>query len=237
MKPTFHLALGVVALSVASAASAGIPLALTGFDANANFTLAPRAQAAVRAGSITLAPAGNATKLPNVKLPDASGKEVSVAVFGMPATKADISLAAVSGALPVRVNSGAASGSALMIESAETGGKVILANFNIDFNKHLVYADIIDANTKVTSKSQPLYTFVDKEVGKAKLTGLKLTVHSEIASLTFTPQAVTQMANSLGLGDIFVDLMASLDWGTIVVDVNMTKPRATKINAAAYVLK
>jgi hypothetical protein len=237
MKSTFRFAFGAVVLSVASAASAGIPLTLTGSDANATMTLAPKAAQATRAGSITLSAVGNTAQVANIKLPDANGKEVSVPVFVMPATKSDVSIAAVSGALPVRFNSGVASGSALAIESAETGGKVILANFVIDFNKHLVSADIIDANAKTTKKAQPLYTFTDKVVGKAVLKGLNLKAHAEIGTLVFTPEATAQLAEGLALGDTLVSLMEKLDWGTIVVDVDMFKARAKKISAAAYVLK
>ena len=237
MKSTLQFALGAVALSFASVASAGISLTLAGSEANASMTLGAKATQATRAASITLSALGNTTQAANVKVADATGKEVSVPVFVMPATKADVSIASVAGALPVRFNSGVASGSALAIESGETGGKIVLANFVIDFNKHLVSADIIDANAKTTKKAQPLYTFTDKVVGKAVLKGLNLTAHAEIGTLVFTPEATAQLAEGLALGDTLVSLMEKLDWGTIVVDVDMFKARAKKISAAAYVLK
>jgi hypothetical protein len=224
-------------VAVATSASAGLSLSVAASEANATMTLAAKATQATRAATITLTAAGNTTRLADTTALDVKGKEVVVPVFNMPATKSDISIASVAGALPVRVNSGAASGSALVIESDDTGGKMVLANFNIDFNAHKVYADIIDANTKVTKKNQPLYTFTDKVVPKATLKGLKLLVHAEIGNLVFTPEATTQLSEGLALGDTLTGVMQNLDWGAIVVDVDMLKARAKKISAAAYVLK
>jgi hypothetical protein len=237
MTATIKLALGAIAVAFASSASAALTLSLTHSEANAVMTLAAKATAATRAGTITLSAAGNTTRLADATALDAKGKEVKVPVFNMPATKSNISLTPVPGALPVHVNSGASDGSALVIESDETGGKVILANFSIDFNGHKVYADIIDANTKVTKKNQPLYTFTDIVVGKATLKGHKLLVHSEIGNLVFTPEASVQLGEGLALGDTLVGVMEKLDWGTIVVDVDLLKSRAKKISAKPYVLK
>lgn len=233
---SFKFAFATLALVAASTASAGIPLVLTGFEANATMTLTPKALTALRAVGMSLVETGNTKRLPDVKAIDFRGKEVSVPVYAMPATKTDISLAMVKGALPVKVNSGAAVGSALTIDSPETGAKMILANFNIDFNKHIVYADIIDTLTKKTLKAQPLYTFVDVRVGKAVLNGLKLNVDSEIGTLVFTPSAVTQLSEGLFVGDTLAETLKPLDWGTIVVKVT-SDMRAKKVNAAAFVYK
>jgi hypothetical protein len=237
MNTSIKFALGAVVLAVASSASAALNLSLVTREANAKMTVGAKAMQAANAASVTLSAAGTTTRLADAKALDPRGREVAVAVFNMPATKSNISITKVADALPVRVNSGDSSGAALVIESADTGGKMVLANFSIDFNAHKVYADIIDANTKVTKMRQPLYTFSDIVVAKAKMQGLSLLVHGEIGTLVFTPEAAAQLAEGLALGDTLAEVMKNLDWGTIVTDVDMLKHRATKISAKAYVLK
>jgi hypothetical protein len=55
--------------------------------------------------------------------------------------------------------------------------------------------------------------------------------------LVFTPEASVQLGEGLALGDTLVGVMEKLDWGTIVVDVDLLKSRAKKISAKPYVLK
>ncbi len=221
MKTTFKFAVGALALA-ATSAFAGLPLTLTSYVANATLSLSTVAQTNAAAAGVTLRGLGNTITQPN-------------GVYVFPATKSDITLATVAGALPVKVNSGAASGSALRLH-ATTDGDVVLANFNVDFNKHIVYSDIIDVYEKTTAKAVPLYTFVDVMTSKATLKGLSLNVHAEINKLTFTPEAVTRLQAGLLLDDILVAALKTIDWGGIVVDVT-SKTRAKKTNDAAFTLK
>lgn len=233
---SIKFAIGTLALAAAATASAGIPLTLSSFQANATLTLTVQANGSSKAAGVAIKELGNTVRNADVAV-DYNGRPSSVPQFAFPATKADISLAAVAGGgLPIKVNSGAASGSALRLTTPDAGGDVVLANFVIDFNKHIVYSDIIDVAAKTTKKQLPLFTFTDRVVGKAVLKGLGLNVHSEIENLVFTPDAVAPLQGGLLIDDVLVSSLKMINWGDIVVDVT-SKTRAKKVNDAPLTLK
>jgi hypothetical protein len=230
---SIKFAFGALALAAASSASA-LSLTLTSFEANAVITFSSKSNSALNAVNISLAGLGNTVTLPRVSAGnDSRGNPITVPAFAFPATKTDVAIASVSGALPVKPLGGVASGSALAIDSPDTAAKMVLANFNIDFTKHIVYADLINAGTKATAKNQPLYTFVDVVTPKAVLKGLAINVHAELNTLVFTPTAVTALSTGLVIDEVIADNLKSLDWGGIVLDVT-SKTRAKKINAAPF---
>ena len=98
--------------------------------------------------------------------------------FILPVTQADVS---IGWNLKVSPNAGEAIGSALKIQRGDSS--LTLANFEIDFKKDQVFADVM-INGSVTNMA--IYSFTEKTDLKIGLKGLALTMNQTLGDLALT---------------------------------------------------
>jgi hypothetical protein len=212
-------------LAFSGAASAGITLDTSGLKADATLKFSAPATSLSGLTGISFGALGN-TVYQGTSAETVDGNTVQVPSFGMPVTKATIS---IGWDLKITANSGESSRSALAIK---LGAKqVVLANFAIDFDKKIVYADaIIDG---VTSKKTAIYTFKETVPQAISFKNLVLNQSVTLGELIFTPAAATQIGNALALPAPLQTVLSQLDYGTIKVLVTSYK-RSPKANATPF---
>lgn len=214
-------------LTFAGAASAAITLDTTGLKSDAVLQFSPAATSASSGAKIVFSALGNATQLADVDVYDPDIEEnVTVSRFNMPVTKAKIS---IGWDLKITANSGESSRSALFIKRGIN--TIVLANFAIDFDKEIVYADVIK-NGVTTSKVQ-IYTFDVVEPQKISFKNLVLNQSVKIGNLLFTADAQTILGDGLNLSAPLRAALASINFGDISVLVTSYK-RTPKANATPF---
>lgn len=197
----------VASFGVATSAQA-LTLDTTFVAANSVFSLSEEAWDAMSAASTSISALGIASNAPGTK----SSTGDLLPAFNLPISKVDVSL----GLNPlVSPNYGEASGSALQI--ARGSKSVILANFAIDYAHDLVLADI--TTNGVTTKATSLYSFESTDL-KIGLSGMTLNMHQTLSNLMFTDSALATFSSGLSLGKALTAGLASIDFGTITIDVN-----------------
>jgi hypothetical protein len=212
----------VLASSLAISTSAqALTLDTTFVAANSVFSLSQEAWDAMTAASTGISALGIASNATPVK----SSTGDLLPSFNLPISKVDVSL----GLNPlVTPNYGEASGSALQISRGSKS--VVLANFAIDYSHDLVLADIT-ANG-VTTKATSLYSFDPTDL-KIGLSGLTLNMHQTLSNLMFTDSALATFSSGLSLGKALTAGLASIDFGSITIDINGAL--RSPINAKPYV--
>jgi hypothetical protein len=204
------------ALALSGAANA-LTLNTAGLKADSVLTFSVAASGASAAATVVFQPLGNMTSLPGVAKEDPeTGDTVLVESFNQPVTKADIK---VTSSLAIVPTSGAAARSGLKL----IRGKVYvgLANFVVNFDKKIVYADIITPTATLTQAE--LYTFKDNGDLKISLKGLVLNQSQSVSNLVFTDAAQKAIADGLSLSSALRAVLPGLDWGTIAVKVTSYK--------------
>ena len=214
-------------LAFSGAASAGITLDTSALKANAELQLTTAATGASASARILFSPLGNTTQLDSVPVFDEElGENVDVPRFNMPVTKAKIS---IGWDLKITANSGESSRSALFIKRGTAN--LVLANFAIDFDKEIVYADVIQNG--VTTGKVEIYTFDVVEPQKISFKNLVLNQSVKIGNLKFTQAAQDTLGNGLNLAASVRAALAELDFGTISILVTSYK-RSPKANATPF---
>jgi hypothetical protein len=219
-------------MALSTSASAYLPLALTSFEANTDFTLSVEAFGSTTAAGFTFAPLGNTIQMPDVELIDSDGVPTMVPMFRFPVTKTDVNLGGAGGL--VTPNTGYVVGSALRVSSKQ--GDVALANLGVDFNKKVVVADVLDIKAQTTAKASPIFNFNLVSQPKLALKGLGLNLEANLDTMILTDAAVPQLATALKVNDVLKAALISLNWGKIHVLVT-SKTRKTKTPSAAFTLK
>lgn len=215
-------------LAFSGAASAGITLDTSALKADATLQFLNAAYGPSTAAGITFGPLGN-----TVQLEDAQEYDPFIEMyfpvprFGMPVTKATIS---IGWDLKIHANNGQSSRSALNLKRGNL--QVVLANFSIDFDKEIVYADVF-TNGQLTKAKSTVYTFDVVEPQKISFKNLVLNQSVKIGNLKLTQEAQDSLGNGLGLQGPIRDTLATLDFGTIAVLVTSYK-RTPKANATPF---
>lgn len=209
-------AFAVPALAMSTAANA-LVLNTAGLKADSVLTFTDGASIASAGAKVTFKAIGNMTSLPGVSVVDPETDAVTVVEsFNQPVTKADIK---ITSSLAIVPTSGAAARSGLkLIRGAAYVG---LANFVVNFEKKIVYADIITPSA--TLAQAELFTFKDNGDLKISLKGLVLNQSQSVSKLTFTEVAQVAIGNGLALSDALKATLPNLDWGTIAVKVTSYK--------------
>lgn len=210
MNTKFRTAFGTLVLlgglAISSAASA-LSLNTTVFKANSTLQFSDEAAAASAAAGITFSALGNTVTGASSIVDD-----VLVPSFILPVTKADVSL---GWDLKLSPNSGEAIGSALLVKKGSR--QFALANFEIDFKKDQVFADVI-VNGKTTNMA--IYSFTEQSNLNIGLSGLSLTLNQTLGDLTLTTQARDTFASALNLAAPLKAVLGGLNFGTITIDIN-----------------
>lgn len=216
-------------LAFSGAASAGITLDTSGLKADATLQFLNAAYGPSTAAGISFGPLGNTVQLPDaMELDPFIGMEFPVPRFGMPVTKATIS---IGWDLKITANNGQSSRSALNLKRGNL--QVVLANFSIDFDKKIVYADVF-TNGQLTKAKSTIYTFEVVEPQKISFKNLVLNQSVKIGTLKLTAESQDSLANGLGLQGPIRDTLATLDFGTIAVLVTSYKRTPSKANATPF---
>ena len=202
---------------VFSGAASALTLNTSGLKADSVLTFTIAAFGSSTAAKISFNPIGNMTRLADVTVIDPETNEpAQVPQFNQPVTKADIK---IGWDLSITPTSGAAVRSGLQIIRGNLSAT--LANFNVDFVKKIVYADIFTATG--TTPQAAIYTFKDNGDLKISFKGLVLNQSQSISNLVFTPQTQDILATSLSLSGPLKATLATQDWGTIAVKVTSYK--------------
>lgn len=231
MISTFKSAVGglflAAGLAFSGAASAGITLDTSGLKADAVLKFSPKAAGASTAANIGFTPLGNTTALPTSEVIDPDTEEpVTIQSFNMPVTKATVS---IGWDLKITANNGQSSRSALWIKKGSRS--VALANFSIDFDKKVVYADIITGG--VTTSKATIYTFVETVPQKISFKNLVLNQSVTLGNLVFTESTANAIGDALNLAGPLRAVLSTLDYGTISILVTSYK-RTPKANATPF---
>jgi hypothetical protein len=226
IKFAFTSTLVAVATLGATSASA-LTLNTTGLKANAVLQFSVAAAGSTKAAGVTITNAGNATKLA-----DATVDSSKVPVFNLPVTKVDVSIGSKLNIIP---NYGLSTGAALRLGTPDLGGDAVLANFRVDFKTKIVSADLIDVFEKTTKAAIPLYTFEEVKPQVVSLKGLVLNQKNYLGKLVFVPSVIDPLGNALLIDPVLRTALATLDWGTINVEVTSFK-RSPAISDKAFTL-
>ena len=209
-------AFAVPALALSGAANA-LVLNTAGLKADSVLTFTAGASAASAGAKVGFKAIGNMTSLPGVSVLDAeTGETVVVESFNQPVTKADIK---ITSSLAIVPTSGAAVRSGLKLTRG--AAYVGLANFVVNFEKKIVYADIITPTA--TLAQAELFNFKDNGDLKISLKGLVLNQTQSVSNLIFTPGAQVAIGEGLALSAALKATLPDLDWGTIAVKVTSYK--------------
>jgi hypothetical protein len=215
-KFAFASAIAAATLAFTGSASA-LTLNTTGLKSDSVLTFTIAAYGSSTAANISFKAFGNMTRLADVTVNDPeTNTPAQVPQFNQPITKADIS---VTSSLAIVPNSGAAIRSGLQINRGKLTAS--LANFNVDFNKKIVYADIFTPSG--TTAQAAIFTFKDNGDLKISFKGLVLNQSQSISNLVFTQQTQDILATSLALSAPLKATLATQDWGTIAVKVTSFK--------------
>lgn len=221
MKPTLSLTnlrtLAICAACVAAPLQAqALKLTIPTHFLNANaiqeFSLT--AMKAFKAVGITVSPLGNASDVSQTQL-----------AFNLPVTKMTIE--------GIKAAGGGSIGSALAFETVNIDDqkvKLVLANFNIDFKRHLVLADATYKGK--TYPSTPIYTFKEQAPLAIKYKfPLCITAYQVLEKLFLTPEVKTAFKQGLDLDDFTDPILDTTDFGKIIIDVKVSfrkKPVSNK---------
>ena len=212
-------------LAFSGAASAGITLDTSGLQADATLKFSVPAIAATNLISVEFGALGNTVFLG--KTQETEGTAVQqVPSFRLPVTKATVS---IGWDLKITANSGESSRSALAL--TVPNAKVVLANFAIDFDKKIVYADVIING--VTAKKSPIYTFVETVPQAISFKNLVLNQSVTLGNLKFTEASAKQVGDGLLVPEGLQGVLKQIDYGTIKVLVTSYK-RTPKTNATPF---
>lgn len=222
----------VASAALASTSASALTLNTTGLKANATLQFSVEAFGASTAAGVKFAPLGNTAKVGDVVATEAAGT-LSVPVFDLPVTKADI---AIGWDLSITPTSGDSSGAALRLTTPDQGGDAVLANFVVDFVGKTVYADLIDVFLKTTEKRIPLYSFVEYKPKTISFKGLVLNQRAYLGTLVFAPSVIDKLADALLIAPVLRPGLATAKWGTINIEVTSYK-RPNKITNAPYTLE
>lgn len=215
-KTAFASAIVASTMAFSGAASA-LTLNTSGLKADSVLTFTVAAFGSATAARIAFNPIGNMKRLADVTVIDPETNEPSpVPSFNQPVTKATIKIGSNLSITPV---SGAAIRSGLQITRGLKSAT--LANFNVDFEKKIVYADIF-TSTGTTAQAE-IYTFKDNGDLKISFKGFVLNQSQSISNLIFTQQTQDILATELGLSAPLKATLATQDWGTIAVKVTSFK--------------
>jgi hypothetical protein len=229
----FAFASSIVAVAALGATSASaLTLNTTGLKANAALVFSPDASGAMKAANVTYTNAGTATKLPDVDAKDNKGNPIKVGSFNLPVTKVDVSIGSSLNIIP---NYGLSNGAALRFATPNLGGDAILANFNVNFKTKTITADLIDVFLKTTETAVPLYTFEEVKPQVVSLKGLVLNEKNYLGKLVFTPTMVQKLGDALLIDTVLRASLATLDWGTINVEVTSFK-RSPAVSDKAFTI-
>ena len=202
-------------LAVGGSASAGIVLPTQGLKANATLTFSLPAYGSATAARITFKSLGNMTKNGDITVVDEFGVEDVVPQWNLPVTKADVS---IGWDLKIKANSGASTRSALQMTRGSKS--IVVANFVVDFNKHLLTSDFI---TGGVTTNGGLYTFEEIVPQKISFKGLVLNQSVTIGKLILTEAAQQTLGDALALSDVLRATLKTQDWGTIAILVTSYK--------------
>jgi hypothetical protein len=201
-------ALGAFVMTVGAMSSASaLTLDTTFLQADSVFKLSQDALDAMTVAKTSMGALGNSFAVSTTD---------GIPAFDLPINKVDVSLGLPPFSPLVSPNWGGASGSALGITRGSQN--VYLANFVVDYSKDLVMADI--TSNGVTAKDASLFSFTPTSDLQIGLNGLTLNMHQTLANLTMTSSAVATFASGLKLSAPLQAAVASLNWGTITIDIN-----------------
>lgn len=222
-----------LAAAVAATSASALTLNTTALKSDAIFTLTLDAEGSMNAAGVTIAPSGNSTTtaLPRVPATDIGGNTGTVSSFNMPITTVDIK---VGLDLKVKPNSGQSNGAALRLQSID-GGDAVLANFKVDYNAKIVYADLFDVYLGTVEKQVPLYNFTEYKPQVLSLKGLVLNQRTYCGNLTFTETMKPKLVEALLIREQFVPALSTLKWGTIDTVVTSYK-RSPALSGKPYTL-
>ena len=215
-------------LAFSGAASAGITLDTSALKSDAILQLGNVAYNVSSAAYIEFGALGNTTKLSDgQEWSETLQKYVPVPRYNMPVTKATVS---IGWDLKITANSGQSSRSALQLKRGYVN--VVLANFSIDFDKEIVYADVF-TDGKLTKTKATIYDFDVVEPQKISFKNLVLNQSVKIGKLKLTQEAQNLLGDGLYIEDILRPQLAALDFGTISILVTSYK-RTPKANATPF---
>ncbi len=214
---SFKFAVGSMLLAgglAATSSAYALKLNTSGLKANAVLTFSVAANGSTAAAGITFAALGNATRLPDLEVIGSNGRPSKVQVYNNPVTEAEIS---IGWDLKIHADAGSSVRSALRITNDY--GDVVLANFKLDFKKKQLIADLIDTVSKTTIANAPIYDFIETVPQKIAFPNLVLNQSVTVGRLVLTPSAQDQLGDALQISEVLRTTLASLDWGTIAVEV------------------
>jgi len=199
----------------------------TGWLANSSLQFNADAIGTASAAGVELSPAGNAKRLADAMGPDFTGALVPVPVYSFPVTE---SSAKIGWDLKIIATNGSTVGSGVkMVRFEDENLSAGLANFNVDFEGDIMYADVY--TPQGTTSKMPLYKFTDDNNTVTKITGFQIISKGTVSALTFTPQAVEAIATALELSEVLKATLQNSKWGKITIDVT-SKSRKPKTNGA-----
>lgn len=215
-------------LAFSGAASAGITLDTSALKSDAILQLANTAYTVASSMQINFLPLANTTRLADGQEYDPIFEQnFPVPRFNMPVTKATIS---IGWDLKITANNGQSSRSVLQLKRGTVN--VVLANFFVDFDKEIVYADVF-TNGKLTKSKSTVYTFDVVEPQKISFKNLVLNQSVKIGNLRLTQEAQDTLGDGLVIAPVLRPQLANLDFGTISILVTSYK-RTPKANATPF---
>lgn len=205
-------------LTVGTAANALITLPTQGLQANATLTFSVPAYTSSTAAGITISALGNTIQNEDVGVLDPeSGITDYVGQFVFPVTKANVT---IGWDLKIKANWGASVRSALKLTRGAR--YAVLANFLVDFNQKVLFADFIKSNGE-TQLKQPLYTFVEVVPQKISFKNLVLNQSVTIGDLALPQGAQDFLGDELALSAPLRATLGAQRWGEIAILVTSYK--------------
>jgi hypothetical protein len=216
-----------VATGLIATSAQALTFNTTGWLANSSLTFGADAVNTATAAGVTLSPAGNAKRLADAMGPDFNGILVPVPVYSFPVTE---SQAKIGWDLKIIATKGITVGSGVkMIRYDDPATSAGLANFDVDFEADIMYADVY--TPQGTTAKMPLYKFKDDNNTVTKITGFQIISKGTVSNLTFTAPAVEAIATALELSDVLKATLVTSNWGKVTIDVT-SKSRKPKTNGA-----
>lgn len=195
-------AMFVAAAITVSANVHALSLPTTFVKADSVFELSDAAVDVLAVSDTAISPLGNSFS-----------KASTTQAFDLPVTRVDISIGLFPPSLtPV---SGQATGAALLISRGDRS--MALANFQIDFGRETVNADII--SNGLTTKGVAIYDFDVASPLTIGLNGLTLNMTEKLNHLVLTADGLAAFASGLNLSKGMQTPLKTLDFGTINIDI------------------
>ncbi len=196
------LVAGSVALAASTAQAITVTLPTTALDAQSVFTFNSNTVDVMGLFGVGVSALGNSR-----------ATATNAWAFEMPVTQVVVS----ASLLPLALNpvSGQTMGSALDIKGAKGG--LVLANFALDFQRNMLTADLTTSSG--TLKGFDVYTFHVAD-GLHLSTSGGLSKQMMLDQMTLTTAAQNQFASALKLPSFAKAAMATLDFGTLSVDIS-----------------